>query len=654
MNNKPRLQALLVGINQYQPPVPPLAGCLHDVDQMAAYLQDNAADFQLSLQTLTNEAATKAGIIQGFREHLSKAGPGDTALFYYSGHGTQEEADPALWRFETDGKLEALVCYDGILETENGTSFNLLADKELRYLIYQLSQKGPKIVTIFDCCHAGGNTRNDYVGEQLQGIRQRRYHPARLTRACPPRPWEQFLFAKEASPERLKTLPLPEVIPVGAHIQLAACQGSQSAYEKNGSGAFTTGMIQLLKDTGGQITYYGLAHRLRFLLKETFDQSPQFYAAGAEEGELFQGFLGKEVQGPALNGNVIYNEKLGWILDLGAMHGLNETAREITIKALDGPSIKAKVGVIHSNHTILNFDQDSFRQLKAGAVYKADIEGGLLSQHLQIALEGEEEALEPLKTALENQQAFGLAKPGTAADYTLRFKNGEYLITPPGAPGQPFTRAIKGPGEDATRLVAAYLRHIARWEFIRTLYNPDVYLFNGHPVSMEFFRVQADGSLKPIAIEGEEVKTEYERLNGEWSGRLRLKLTNQYDRRLYVSLLFLSLNFQVYPNMLGEAVIQMEPGQEAWAFEGNDIELDFPRQVADFKLPYSPAYFKLIASTQEFDVSRFEQPPLPAPTDADGNDMRGIKLPNAFQFVGDDWATRLVTLLVRNPEYRVG
>lgn len=650
MKNKPKLLALLVGIDQYRPPVDPLEGCVHDVDKMQAYLKANADGFQLRLRALTNEAATKANIVQGFREFLAQAGQGDTAFFYYSGHGTQEEADPALWRFETDGKLEALVCYDGILETEGETSFNLLADKELRYLIHELSEKGPNIVTIFDCCHSGGNTRNDYIGERREGVRRRRYTPSRLSKACPSRPWENFLFSAKVSPQSLKTKPLPEVLPVGRHIQLAACQSGQSAYEQNGKGAFTGGLIQLLEATGGQITYYGLAYRLRFLLRKTFDQSPQFYVGGDSEGGLFQGFLGRKVNSSPMNGNVVYNQEMGWILDLGGMHGINESIRQVRVNAVGGnTSLIARLSKIRPGHSILEFDGAARSQLKPGEVYKANLEGGLLAEPLQVTLEGPGEALAPLKEALEEQKGISVVEPGTAADYMVRVKEGKYFITPPGQPGQPLVKPVEGAGSTGAAVLATYLRHISRWAFIRSLHNPDTFLFDGHPVKMEFFRVQPGGSMKPLSIEGDEVKTEYEKRGGQWSGSIRVKLTNRHDGPLYVSLMFLSINFQVYPYLLSDSVILMEPGREAWVFEGKEIELDFPQQVADYKMLYSPAYFKLIAGTQEFDLSRFEQPPLPAPTADDAAQLRSIKLPGAFRAVGDDWITRLVALMVRNP-----
>jgi uncharacterized caspase-like protein len=58
-----------------------------------------------------NEEATCQAIIDGFRRHLCQAGSDDVALFYYSGHGSQEESPPEFWHLEPDRFNETLVCY---------------------------------------------------------------------------------------------------------------------------------------------------------------------------------------------------------------------------------------------------------------------------------------------------------------------------------------------------------------------------------------------------------------------------------------------------------------------------------------------------------------------------------------------------------------
>lgn len=75
--------ALLVGIDCYPEPIPPLRGCVNDIERIEALLTERlekAKDY-LQLQVLRNEAATRQAIIEGFRHHLSQAGKEDVALF---------------------------------------------------------------------------------------------------------------------------------------------------------------------------------------------------------------------------------------------------------------------------------------------------------------------------------------------------------------------------------------------------------------------------------------------------------------------------------------------------------------------------------------------------------------------------------------------
>ena len=61
---------------------------------------------------LLDEQATRDGLIRAFRATFADAGPGDTAVFYYSGHGSQQEAPPEHLVFEPDGLDETLVLHD--------------------------------------------------------------------------------------------------------------------------------------------------------------------------------------------------------------------------------------------------------------------------------------------------------------------------------------------------------------------------------------------------------------------------------------------------------------------------------------------------------------------------------------------------------------
>jgi hypothetical protein len=148
--------ALLVGIDRYPRPIPPLHGCVNDIRAIEALLRERVSggEFALDALVLTDAAATRQALIDGFRQHLGQAGRDDIALFYYSGHGSQEQAPPEFWTIEPDHLDETLVCYD----SRQPDRYDL-ADKELSKLIAELAAKQPQIVIVLDCCHRIGSSR---------------------------------------------------------------------------------------------------------------------------------------------------------------------------------------------------------------------------------------------------------------------------------------------------------------------------------------------------------------------------------------------------------------------------------------------------------------------------------------------------------------
>ena len=137
------IYALLVGIDDYLPPVPKLRGCANDIRQMQEYLtarvdpDGRSLAEVLKVKTLIDREATPSAVIRVFREHLGQAGPDDVALFCYSGHGSQEQAPEQFWAIELDHLDETLVLYDSRMEG----SWDL-ADKELSKLIAEVAGNG--------------------------------------------------------------------------------------------------------------------------------------------------------------------------------------------------------------------------------------------------------------------------------------------------------------------------------------------------------------------------------------------------------------------------------------------------------------------------------------------------------------------------------
>src|SRR6185369_11131982 len=95
----PNIYALLVGINNYPDPHHQLRGCVNDIRALEEYLNGriDGSGFQFFPKVLLDKEATREALIDGFRTHLKKAGRGDTALFYFAGHGSQEIAAEEFW-----------------------------------------------------------------------------------------------------------------------------------------------------------------------------------------------------------------------------------------------------------------------------------------------------------------------------------------------------------------------------------------------------------------------------------------------------------------------------------------------------------------------------------------------------------------------------
>jgi uncharacterized caspase-like protein len=279
-----KLYATLIGIDEYQPPVPSLHGCVNDIEAVAALLQDfsKGGEFALDLNALKNSQATRSEIIRSFREHLRRAGPDDITLFYYSGHGSQENTPPEFWHLEPDHLDETLVCYDS--RSEGGWD---LADKELALLIAEVAARGSHILCVLDGCHSGSGTR------AAEGLAVRRAPTDRRRR-----PAESFLEgALTVRPGRGDGSSDSNwsVVPEGRHLLLAACRSSETAKEVaeegKSHGAFTVALLSALRQTRGSITYRDLLKRVEAQVRlRVAQQVPQIEASNPLD--LLQPFLG--------------------------------------------------------------------------------------------------------------------------------------------------------------------------------------------------------------------------------------------------------------------------------------------------------------------------------------------------------------------------
>ena len=143
-------RALLIGINKYKA-VPKLQGSLNDVETMKQILVTRWGFSEKNIAVVTDEAATRAGMLAAMELLVRDAGPNDTVYFHYSGHGSQVED---LNGDEPDDHLdETLVPQDG-----RTPDVRDITDDELDAIFSRMQAKNALLV--LDSCHSGTATRS--------------------------------------------------------------------------------------------------------------------------------------------------------------------------------------------------------------------------------------------------------------------------------------------------------------------------------------------------------------------------------------------------------------------------------------------------------------------------------------------------------------
>ena len=199
-----------------------LKGAVHDADEMRRLLICCFHFKESGIRLLLNSQATRQGILNAIRAHLIEPSrPGDEAVFFYAGHGSQ-----VIYPLsdELDQKDESLVPSDSIAAAPD------IRDKELGRLFNRVIDQGGRVTVILDCCHSGS---------ALRGLPQGRL------RQLPP-----TLQQVEDPPD---SAPPPQQR--GALV-LSAAQDHQPANEdwddvsKRSRGAFSMALMHVLQRTG--------------------------------------------------------------------------------------------------------------------------------------------------------------------------------------------------------------------------------------------------------------------------------------------------------------------------------------------------------------------------------------------------------------------
>ena len=255
--------ALCIGINDYPGVQSDLSGCVNDVKDWAAALQERG----FSVQQLLDKQATKAGMVSAIQKLIRDAKSGDTVVLQYSGHGSyvpDEDADE-----EPDGRDEVLCpCDIG--------SNSYLTDDEL-YDLFSERQAGVKIVFLSDSCHSGTVSRLAPPHQPGPHVTKIRFLPPSLFL-----PRDRVAAAARVARSRVVG-PRPH-----QGLLISGCQDTQTSADAwfggRPNGAFTYFALQALKDLPAEATYSKWFSAIRQRLPSVeYAQQPNLYGTGSQK-----------------------------------------------------------------------------------------------------------------------------------------------------------------------------------------------------------------------------------------------------------------------------------------------------------------------------------------------------------------------------------
>lgn len=139
-----RVFAIMVGISDYGGTANNLPYTDEDAEKLAETLRRGGV-LNPSSVVLTNADATVAGVRRAFQQVSREAGPDDMFLFFFSGHGNQNDGQVSAQ--EPDGRVETIVLRDGEI-----------TDHEMAQLFDGINTRLSLLV--LDSCYSGGFARN--------------------------------------------------------------------------------------------------------------------------------------------------------------------------------------------------------------------------------------------------------------------------------------------------------------------------------------------------------------------------------------------------------------------------------------------------------------------------------------------------------------
>ena len=626
----PKIKVLSIGINKYlNPSVNELNKCIQDVKSIQSLLKKKLNIPEPNFLMLTNESATRRGIIDAFRTHFQGLVAGDIAFLHYSGHGSWEDIAPAFVEVgidAPDSRTEVLVCYDSKINN----TYNI-ADKELRWLVHELQytkegeETGVAFVALMDCCHSSSMLR-----KVEDGIK-RRMHPGNKEA----RPLSAFLERKYAD---MKKLHLPKV----NYISLSACSPRQSAIEDINGGVFTNAVVKVLNrafEANRIPSYAELFSSVNEITKVNAGnyQNPHFEYTG--HVNPYQTFLSAgEVKPPQFPIMTVQGQK--GRIGIGAIHGVNSNSvqrmeipiyREGDFQQKVGTAVEAKVGLEYTEVMIKEphseeYEGNALSQLEK--TYYAGLKGSALPIHVNITADAEEFKDTVYEALLSPQNAFNYLDEENA-NYRLSVTPQQLSLLKRSGRDWQLIHGVKQTDSKALDyIVKQQLAQIARWEQVNDITNAQKSTIEIDKLDFSFSYYDYEDELHTILFhEGHDdkatmqIELAYEEDKGGIPYLIELKNRNRAD--LYFYLVHLDAQFMItqrYENYLqplspNASIIlyDSEPNNEGLGLSEGEKEvidtfiLIASKEVLD--IPYvfeqggfEMAYGIMIASPEEWEL----------------------------------------------------
>ncbi len=601
--------ALLIGIDAYPKVGHQLKGCKNDVQAMQAFLEEYAVEVNLQIRCLVDEAATRSNIIEAIL-NLKVAKAGDSCLVFYSGHGSRGESPAFFQHIDIDGKMESIVCYDSRLPGGRD-----LTDKELSHLTWKITydpiarkDKDIHLSMIFDCCHAGGNTK--------EGVQERGISDGEI-------PSQLADYHGHLAFDRQQTSTGTFYTPKrGPHIHLAAAKSTERAKEQvldgKRRGIYTYLLIELLRSHQATLTYSELQNALYIRMQnEKASQTPQAEFL-MEQGDTAAFLQLRLLHRPAAF-VVSYQEELSaWVINMGQVHGLDPrkaVEMDFYLPALGRSLSPEKIHLSHS--TLAEIEQENKKGVFLAYLQK------LPEPLLSVGVDEEADYFPYLNKY--PSAYFKLIKDAphvahylalNASQLAILHRSEDYILY---EDKQAFSEAI---APDYIRI----LEKIAKWSHLQQLQQQNSFIKDQH-FELEIWRqLGADAyeseaaapkekvELSPAGIDFDYIwKKHYRRQREAWlEPAVRLRFTNRSGKKLYLAGLYLQADYKITDRFC--PITEIPPGKsfdlQYRTKKGRlyrSLFLSIYDELEQQGIQHITEYLKLFISYKPFDISPWKQ-----------------------------------------------